>query len=396
MRPLFPETIRGLINLPRSLWYVGGTLIMGFSRGRSSALPASTGPEAPAAPGRGGRWFVYVVRCRDGSLYTGISTDVVARVARHNAGLGARYTRARRPVELIYTERKRSRSTALRREAAIKSLPRRHKDDLVAGRPVPGVSRPRRVSPAAAPALLAVIVPALAMLAPLLAAARLRAAPRVPVDRVPVAAGPFVQGSAHGDEDERPPRSRSLPAFVIDRTEVTRAAYGACVAAHRCKAVPAALAGPAGADGKLPVTNVSWSDARDYCAFAGGRLPSEAEWEKAARGPDGREYPWGADAACERANWGNFEGEGPCAATNPGFPVAVGRYTEGASPYGALDMAGNVWEWVSDAYDEDPKRRVVRGGSCCSYFVPPRAPNRNAWAPDYRGADLGFRCAAAR
>ena len=148
--------------------------------------------------------------------------------------------------------------------------------------------------------------------------------------------------------------------------------------------------------GQLPATNVSWFDARDYCAFAGGRLPNEAEWEKAARGPDGREYPWGSDAACARANWGNFEGEGPCATTNPGFPVAAGRYADGASPYGALDMAGNVWEWVADAYDEDPKRRVVRGGSCCSFFVPPRAPNRNAWAPDYRGADLGFRCAAAR
>jgi len=365
-------------------------------------LPASTGPEAPAAPPRrrDARWFVYVVRCKDGSLYTGISTDVAARVARHNAGLGARYTRARRPVELIYTERKRSRSTALQREAAIKALPRRHKDDLVAGRPLPrkgGVRRAPRVARADMPAVaLPVLAPVLGLFAALLAAPRLRAAPRPTADRVPVAAGPFVQGSAHGDEDERPPRSRTLPAFVIDRTEVTRAAYATCVAAHRCKPVPAPLAGPIGADGKLPVTNVSWFDARDYCAFAGGRLPNEAEWEKAARGPDGREYPWGPDAACERANWGNFEGEGPCAGTNPGFPVAVGRYADGASPYGALDMAGNVWEWVADAYDEDPKRRVVRGGSCCSFFVPPRAPNRNAWAPDYRGADLGFRCAAAR
>lgn len=81
------------------------------------------------------RWFVYVVRCRDGSLYTGISTDVVARVAAHNAGGGARYTRARRPVQLLYIEKKRSRSTALRREAAIKALPRTEKLQLVeAGR----------------------------------------------------------------------------------------------------------------------------------------------------------------------------------------------------------------------------------------------------------------------
>jgi formylglycine-generating enzyme required for sulfatase activity/predicted GIY-YIG superfamily endonuclease len=363
---------------------------MGFSRiGGPGPAAAPTGLDAPASR-RGGGWFVYVVRCCDGSLYTGISTDVAARVARHNAGLGARYTRARRPVELIYTERKRSRSTALRREAAIKALPRRQKDDLVAGRAVPGLVRARKLPAIATSAALAVLI----VLS--LPAAGLRAAGRLAVDRVAVAAGPFVQGSAHGDEDERPPRARSLPAFAIDRTEVTRAAYASCVAAHRCKPIPPELAGPAGSDGQLPITNVSWFDARDFCAFAGARLPSEAEWEKAARGPDGREYPWGSDAACERANWGNFEGEGPCAATNPGFPVAVGRYADGASPYGALDMAGNVWEWVGDSYDEDPKRRVVRGGSCCSYFVPPRAANRNAWAPNYRGADLGFRCAAAR
>ena len=364
-------------------------------KGRPLAGPGhACGPDGAAAkalPGAAvspGGWTVYVVRCRDGSLYTGISTDVAARVARHNAGLGARYTRARRPVELVYTEPRGTRSLALRREAAIKALPRRRKDELVLSGRVASRGREGRRAAAAGAALAALVL--------LLPLPRLLAAGRSPVDRVKVAAGPFVQGSARGDDDERPPRSRILPAFAIDRTEVTRAAYAACVAARRCKPVPAALSGPPGADGQLPVTNVSWFDARDYCAFAGGRLPTEAEWEKAARGPDGREYPWGPDASCDRANWGNFEGEGPCAGTNPGFPVAVGRYAGGASPYGALDMAGNVWEWVSDAYDGNPARRVVRGGSCCSYFVRPRAANRNAWAPAYRGADLGFRCAAAR
>jgi len=339
------------------------------------------------------RWFVYVVRCRDGSLYTGISTDVAARVARHNAGTGARYTRARRPVELVYTEAKRSRSNALRREAAIKALPRPHKVALLARRP-----RATRAAAAALPvaALVAVLATLLPAGWPPTAWRAAAAAARVAVDRVPVPAGPFVQGSNRGDDDERPARTRTLPAFAIDRTEVTRAAYAACVAARRCKPVPRELAGPPGSDGTLPVTNVSWFDARDFCAFAGGRLPTEAEWEKAARGTDGREFPWGPDAACERANWGNFEGEGPCAGRAPGFPVAVGRYADGASPYGALDMAGNVWEWVADKFDEDPSRRAVRGGSCCSYFVPPRAANRNAWAPEYRGGDLGFRCAAAR
>jgi serine/threonine-protein kinase len=213
-------------------------------------------------------------------------------------------------------------------------------------------------------------------------------------DRVRVPAGAFTYGSAAGDDDERPVSHRVLPTFSIDRTEVTRAAYAACVAARRCKPVPSDFAAAPGSDGSLPVTGVSWFDARDYCRYTGTRLPSEGEWEKAARGTDGREFPWGAASACDRANWGNFDGEGPCATQNPGFPVAVGRYPAGASPYGALDMAGNVWEWVADRYDDDPTRRVVRGGSCCSYFVAPRAPNRNAWAPEYRDADLGFRCAA--
>ena len=130
---------------------------------------------------------------------------------------------------------------------------------------------------------------------------------------------------------------------------------------------------------------------------------------------------------CDRANWGNFDGEGPCAATNPGHPVAVGQYPGGASPYGVLDLGGNVWEWVADRYDDDASaiapepqpprrsrgaardrtsrggarlahgdRRIVRGGSCCSFFVGPRAANRNAWAADHRDFDLGFRCAADR
>jgi len=73
--------------------------------------------------------------------------------------------------------------------------------------------------------------------------------------------------------------------------------------------------------------------------------------------------------------------------------VRVGSYPTGASVYGVLDLGGNVWEWVADKYDDDPGRRVVRGGSCCSYFVGPRAANRNAWAPEHRDADLGFRCA---
>lgn len=218
-------------------------------------------------------------------------------------------------------------------------------------------------------------------------------AARAPRDRVVVPGGPFTQGSTRGEEDERPARQVTLKTFAIDRTEVTRAAYARCVEAGRCH--PPAPAPPDG-DANLPVTNVDWNDAQAYCKFAGGRLPTEAEWEKAARGTDAREYPWGNDADCGKANWGSFEGEGPCAGKNPGHPVTVGSYPGGASPYGALDMGGNVWEWVADKYDPSGERRVVRGGSCCSFFVGPRAPNRNAWAPAHRDGDLGFRCAGPR
>jgi formylglycine-generating enzyme required for sulfatase activity len=221
------------------------------------------------------------------------------------------------------------------------------------------------------------------------------AAPAGHPARVPVPAGTFTQGSTRGEEDERPVRKVTVKAFAIDRTEVTRAAYARCVQAGRCRPV-AAVAGDEALSAELPVTGVDWSDAQVYCKFAGGRLPTEAEWEKAARGTDAREYPWGNDADCAKANWGSFEGEGPCAGKNPGRPVAVGSYPGGASPYGALDMGGNVWEWVADKYDADAERRVVRGGSCCSFFVGPRAANRNAWAPDHRDADLGFRCAGAK
>jgi formylglycine-generating enzyme required for sulfatase activity len=237
--------------------------------------------------------------------------------------------------------------------------------------------------------LLRAIVPAAALFGVTPAnPSRPRPARHTP-DRVVVPAGPFVRGSTRAD-DERPRETRRLPAFRIDRTEVTRAAYARCVAARRCPATAADLSTEPG----LPMTDVTWHEAKAYCLFAGGRLPRELEWEKAARGADGREYPWGNDADCGRANWGNFDGEGPCVGKNPGRPVAVGSFPGGASPYGALDLGGNVWEWVEDAYDLDPERRVVRGGSCCSYFVEPRAANRNAWHPGHRDGDLGFRCVA--
>jgi formylglycine-generating enzyme required for sulfatase activity len=217
------------------------------------------------------------------------------------------------------------------------------------------------------------------------------AKPKVKVDRVLVPGGPFVRGSIKA-LDERPRRSKTLGAFHIDRTEVTYGMYEACVAAQRCR--PLASPPPAGTNNELPVTGVSFDEARAFCRFAKGRLPNEDEWEKAARGADGREFPWGNEATCTRANWGNFDGEGPCREHNPGKPAPVGSYPSGQSPYGIEDLAGNVWEWVDGRYEDEPDRRIVRGGSCCSYFVEPRAANRNAFAPDHRDADLGFRCVA--
>jgi formylglycine-generating enzyme required for sulfatase activity len=148
----------------------------------------------------------------------------------------------------------------------------------------------------------------------------------------------FTMGSTDADRDardeEKPAHAVDLDAFWIDKTEVTNAQYQKCVKTGACEEPTCWDNADLNGAGQ-PVVCVTWHDAQAYAAWAEGRLATEAEWEKAARGTDGRLYPWGdEDADCDKAN---FKG---CA----GRTVAVGSYPDGAGPFGALDMAGNAWE----------------------------------------------------
>lgn len=230
-----------------------------------------------------------------------------------------------------------------------------------------------------------------------------------PAELVLVPAGQFLRGCNAAVEDctgvlqadELPSGQVTLSAFRIDKTEVTQDAYQQCMAAGECSP-PAGNFDPS-LYGVYPVVRVTWAQALDYCNWKGGRLPTEAEWEKAARGTDGRAYPWGNSApTCTFAYYADCPGGTTTAAP-------VGSRPAGASPYGVLDMAGNVSEWVADWYNgsyyatgptTDPSgpdtgtNKTIRGGSWNAEITNLRSADRFAIPPTGDSApNHGFRCA---
>ncbi len=177
-----------------------------------------------------------------------------------------------------------------------------------------------------------------------------------------IPAGDFIMGSDNGQESANPAHKVTLPDYYMDVYEVTRARYKECVTAGVCNdSLNVPDVERYFEDANFPVSSLIWEQAKTYCEWRGARLPTEAEWEKAARGTDGRTYPWG-------------EEYDPAYVQLSGGPHEVGTYEKGKSPYGIYDMAGNVWEWTADplaAYpgnqgDQSYYRatdRVLRGGS---------------------------------
>ncbi len=217
--------------------------------------------------------------------------------------------------------------------------------------------------------------------------------------------GSFMMGCNDGqgrpcDTDEKPYHSVVLSSYEIDRTETSQFAYALCVNADVCTPPLAASLDPIDR-GNYPVVGVTWNQARAFCQWAGRRLPTEAEWERAARGQDGRTWPWGnQEPTCDRVNFGD------CGRTLRHLSEVD---SSGASPDGVVDMAGNAMEWVADWYDDsaydgaagavDPQGpqsgvvRVLRGGSFTSEARAVRTTYRGFAFPETSYEFVGFRCA---
>lgn len=222
---------------------------------------------------------------------------------------------------------------------------------------------------------------------------------------VSIPAGPFIRGTNAGGFDEQPQRTVVLGAFAIDRFEVTNFQYQQFVqdTGHRKSGPPSRYAKNMGKMRGVnqPVVYVSWDDAVAYCRWKGKRLPTEAEWEKAMRGTDGRLWPWGNTEQANGANWARVQ---------DGYDVtaSVGSFKTDRSPYGVMDGAGNVMEWVQDWYsesyykdgsDQNPPGpdygvyRVLRGGGYTTAGGDIRITSRSKMVPDFRDETIGFRCA---
>ena len=222
-----------------------------------------------------------------------------------------------------------------------------------------------------------------------------------------IPAGDFTMGSDDGGSDEKPIHTVYLDAYYIDKYEVTVGQFK-----KFCNATGGSMPDqPSSKQGdNHPVVNVTWYDASAYAFWAGKRLPTEAEWEKAARGTDGRKYPWGNEWNGSYCNHGSDASPWTDASDGYEHTAPVGSFPQGASPYGVMDMAGNVWEWCQDWYDKEyyqssPSRnstgplsgsfRVLRGGCWFSTQLHCRSAYRYNLIPLYpppgRG-DYGFRC----
>ncbi|MBT3922852.1 MAG: formylglycine-generating enzyme family protein [Nitrospina sp.] len=219
-----------------------------------------------------------------------------------------------------------------------------------------------------------------------------------------VPAGEFVMGSNERWDDEAPEHVSSTQVFYIDLNEITNADYFKFVTTTQ-RTPPYHWPEGSIPKGKEnhPVVYVSWFDANEYCSWAGKRLPTEQEWEKAARGEEGLIYPWGNEWSLDKSNNPYKHSTG----TEP-----VGSYPEGRSPYGLYDLSGNVWEWVDSYYLPHPgnpvtraeygkDKRVLKGGSwfdCLSYGCGLSAPtfNRSFFTPEVKNNSFGFRCAKTK
>lgn len=230
-----------------------------------------------------------------------------------------------------------------------------------------------------------------------------------------IPSGSFTMGSNDGLPSERPEHSVTLDSYAIDQYEVSLQLYRRFLQEAQHDAPPTWDDEAAETVGDRPAVGMSWSDATAYCAWAGKRLPTEAEWEKAARGTDGRRYPWGhMQPFVDIANYnrGVWVSEaitlGGVAGGVEGMSVRHGLKAGGRSPYGLHHMAGNAAEWVADWYDREyygkspeknptgpasGEKRVLRGGSWADLPAALRVSARFSAEPDFQDRTIGFRCA---